>query len=259
VTGASAGIGEELATQLAASGHDLVLVARDEARLDALARALSEQHGAGAEVLAADLTARDQLARVEERIADAGRPVEMVVNNAGFGTVGSFHELPVDAEERMLRLNVVALVALSHAAAAAMVPRGRGGILNVASLGAFAPVPRMATYGATKAFVSSFTQALHEELLGTGVHVSCLCPGFTRTEFQERAGVTGGGPGLLWADAPAVARAGLAGLAKNRALVVHGAINQGAVALTRLSPAALARKVSGQVMRRAEGGPAGPV
>jgi short-subunit dehydrogenase len=256
VTGASAGIGEALASQLAAAGHDLVLVARDRDRLEALAGTLERDHGATAEVLAADLVDRDTLATVEARIADPDRPVDLVVNNAGFGTVGRLHELPLGAEERMIDLNVLALVVLSHAAAAAMVPRARGGILNVASLGAFAPVPRMATYGATKAFVASFTQALHEELLGTGVRVTCLCPGFTRTEFQERAGVTGGGPSVLWADAPAVARTGLAGLEKNRALVVHGALNQGVVALTKLSPAAIARKVSGQVMRRAEGGSA---
>jgi short-subunit dehydrogenase len=252
VTGASAGIGTEFARQLAPD-RDLVLVARDAARLEALAKELREACGAEVEVLAADLVDPDRLAAVEARLADRDRPIDLLVNNAGFGTVGPFHELPVDGEDRMVRLNVLALVRLAHACAAPMVERGSGGILNIASLGGLAPVPRMATYGATKAFVVSFSQALHEELLGTGVRVSCLCPGFTRTEFQERAGVTGGGPAMLWADAPAVARAGLCGLAKNRALVVHGAINSTAATLTKLSPSALARKVSGQIMRRAEG------
>lgn len=255
VTGASTGIGAELARLLAVD-HDLVLVARDVARLEALAKELADAHGAGAEVLAADLGVDDQLAIVEARVEDASRPVEIVINNAGFGTVGEFADLPREREDAMVRLNVLALVRLSHGAAASMKPRGSGGILNIASLGAFAPVPRMAVYGATKAFVASFTQALHEELLGTGVRVSCLCPGFTRTEFQQRAGVTGGGPSFLWASARDVAQAGLAGLAANRALVVSGVLNKGTAALTRLTPAVLNRKVSGQVLRRAEGGPA---
>jgi short-subunit dehydrogenase len=255
VTGASAGLGAEFSRQLAPN-HDLVLVARDAARLEALAKELREDSGASVEVLAADLVDPEQLATVEARLDDRDRPVDVLVNNAGFGTVGQFCELPVDGEDRMVRLNVLALVHLARAAGGPMVERGTGGIVNVASLGGFAPVPRMATYGATKAFVVSFSQALHEELLGTGVRVTCLCPGFTRTEFQERAGVSGGGPSILWADPPAVVRAGLDGLAKNRALVVHGAINASAAALTKLSPAVLARKISGEIMRRAEGEPA---
>lgn len=254
VTGASAGIGAELA-RLLALDHDLVLVARDAARLEALAKELADAHGTAAEVLAADLGDDAQLAKVEQRICDPDRPVEIVVNNAGFGTVGAFAELPREREDAMVRLNVLALVRLSHAAASTMVPRGGGGILNVASLGAFAPVPRMAVYGATKAFVASFTQALHEELLGTGVRVSCLCPGFTHTEFQQRAGVSGGGPSFIWASAHDVAQTGLAGLAANRALVVSGALNKGTAWLTRLTPGVLNRKISGQVLRRAEGGP----
>ncbi|HEX5614916.1 MAG TPA: SDR family oxidoreductase [Acidimicrobiia bacterium] len=253
VTGASAGIGAEFA-RLLAPDHDLVLVARDAARLEALAKELADAHGTASEVLAADLGDDTQLASVEARIADASRPVDIVVNNAGFGTVGEFAELPVEREDAMVRLNVLALTRLSHAAARTMTARGTGGILNVASLGAFAPVPRMAVYGATKAFISSFTQALHEELLGTGVRVSCLCPGFTRTEFQARAGVTGGGPAMLWASARDVAQAGLAGLAGNKALVVPGALNATGATLTKLTPAVLARKISGQIMRRAEGG-----
>ena len=183
ITGASVGIGEQFARQLSERGHDVVLVARHAGRLDALAKEIEARDGAHAEVLAADLTDADQLATVEARV----RTVDLLVNNAGFGTFGPFHTLDVDIETREINLNIIALVRLTHAAAAAMVERGRGGILNVSSLAGFQPGPSNATYSATKAFVTSFTEAVHEELKGTGVSVTALCPGFTHTEFQERA------------------------------------------------------------------------
>ncbi len=183
VTGASAGIGEEFARQVAARGHDLVLVARDRARLEALAKELADVHGANAVVFPADLTDPQQLAEVEAR----ARTVDMLVNNAGFGTFGTFHELDLEAEVREVQLNVVALIRLTHAAAGPMAARGNGSILNVSSLAGFQAAPMNATYSATKAFVTSFTEAVHEEMKGKGVSVSVLCPGFTRTEFQERA------------------------------------------------------------------------
>src|SRR5262249_7574459 len=164
VTGASAGIGEAIARELAARDHDLVIVARDSARLDTLARELSASYGGAVEVLAADLGDASQLAKVEARVADGERPLDVVVNNAGFGTSGEFHMLDIEREEAEIRLNVLALVRLTHAALGAMVPRGRGGVLNVASLASLQPTARMAVYGATKAFVSSFTQAVHEEV-----------------------------------------------------------------------------------------------
>ena len=247
VTGASAGIGEQFARILAERGHDVVLVARDRARLEALAKELEESHGAHCEVLAADLTDPQPLALVEARARD----VDVLVNNAGFGTFGSFHELDIDAEVREINLNVVALVRLTHAAAEAMVERGRGGILNVSSLAGFQPGPSNATYGATKAFVTSFTEAVHEDLSGTGVAVTVLCPGFTHTEFQERAHVPASGlPGWMWQDAPEVARAGLDGLARNRAVVIPGTVNKVMGNLSAVTPHAITRRVGGAVLKR---------
>jgi hypothetical protein len=250
VTGASAGIGEAFAYELAARGHDLVLVARDRDRLDALAARLDAQHGASCEVLAADLTDDEQLAAVEARARD----VDLLVNNAGFGTFGSFYELDLDTEVREIALNVVALVRLTHAAAGAMVARGRGGILNVSSLAGFQPGVTNATYSATKAFVTSFTEALHEELKGTGVAVSVLCPGFTRTEFQERANAPASEvPGVMWQEAPEVARAGLDGLARNKAVVIPGALNKVLGTASSLAPHAVTRRAAAMVLRRSRG------
>ena len=189
VTGASSGIGEHLARLLAERGHDLVLVARDASRLAALAKELEGAFDATAQVLPADLTDADQLRVIEDRCHDRSAPIDVLVNNAGFGTFGPFHTLDLDTELREIQLNVVALVRLTHAAASEMVPRGRGGILNVSSLAGFQPGPSNATYSATKAFVTSFTEAVHEELKGTGVTVTVLCPGFTRTGFQAAANV----------------------------------------------------------------------
>jgi len=248
VTGASAGIGREFARQLAGRGHDLVLVARDEARLDALGKELAEANGCDAEVLAADLTVAADLARVEAR---AGA-VDVLVNNAGFGTFGRFDTLDVDAETREVQLNVVALVRLTHAAAGPMAARGRGGIVNVSSLAGFQPGPMNATYSATKAFVTSFTQAVHEELKGTGVAVTALCPGFTHTEFQERAGAEASEvPGFMWQDPPEVVTAALDGLAKNRALVLPGAFNKVLGSASDMMPFAVSRRAAAAVLRRA--------
>jgi uncharacterized protein len=247
ITGASVGIGEQFTRQLAARGYDVVLVARDVARLEALAKEI-EAGGVNAEVLAADLTDAAQLATVEAR----ARTVDLLVNNAGFGTFGTFHTLDVDTELREINLNVMALVALTHAAAAGMVERGSGGILNVSSLAGFQPGPSNATYGATKAFVTSFTEAVHEELRGTGVHVTALCPGFTHTEFQERANVPANEvPGFMWQEAPEVARAGLDGLEKNKAIVIPGAMNKVMGNLSAITPHAITRRVGGAVLKRA--------
>ncbi|MGQ0825285.1 MAG: SDR family NAD(P)-dependent oxidoreductase [Actinomycetota bacterium] len=244
VTGASSGIGTEFARLLAGRGHDLLLVARDKARLDALAKELEAQHGATCEVLPADLTDVAQLATVEARAGD----VDVLVNNAGFGTFGAFHELDVDGETREIQLNVLALVRLSHAAARTMVARGRGGILNVSSIAGFQPTAHGATYGATKAFVKSFTEALHVELKGTGVSVTVLCPGFTRTEFQERGNYdTTRVPKLAWQEATVVARAALDGLARNKAVVVPGAMNKILANATNVTPNVITRTVAAKV------------
>jgi short-subunit dehydrogenase len=247
VTGASAGIGEEFARQLAERGNDLVLVARDKARLETLAKSLNDEFGAQCEVLAADLTDAAQLATVEAR----ARSVDTLVNNAGFGTFGRFDELDVDAEVREINLNVVALVRLTHAAAGAMVERGKGGILNVSSLAGNQSGPLNATYSATKAFVTSFTEAVHEELKATGVAVTALCPGFTHTEFQERANVPASDvPSFMWQNAPEVAKAGLDGLARNRAVVVPGSLNKILGGASSIAPRGISRRASAMILKR---------
>ena len=248
VTGASLGIGEQFARLLAERGNDLVLVARDAGRLEALAKELEAKHGNHCEVLAADLTVAEERRVVEQRVAD----VDVLVNNAGFGSFGNCFELDVDTEDRQIQLNVVALMRLTHAAARGMVARGRGGILNVASLAGFQPTPNNATYAATKAFVLSFSQAVHEELKGTGVAVSVLAPGFTHTEFQARSDFDPKSvPGFLWQEAEPVARAGLDGLAKNRAVIVPGAMNKVAAGLSSVAPFSVSRRVAHVAVKRA--------
>ena len=252
VTGASSGIGEHFARQLAARGHDLVLVARDESRLEALAKELEGESGARDQVLRADLTDAAQLEAVEARCHDASAPIDVLVNNAGFGSFGAFHELDLDTEIREIQLNVVALVRLTHAAAAEMVPRGKGGILNVSSLAGYQPGPMNATYGATKAFITSFTEAVHEELKGTGVAVTVLCPGFTRTGFQATASVPASDvPGFLWQEAPEVATAGLDALAKNRAVAIPGPMNKLLGGFSSVTPHAITRRIGAAVIKRA--------
>jgi short-subunit dehydrogenase len=251
VTGASSGIGESLARLLAERGHDLVLVARDRGRLEALAKELEGAFQASAQVLPADLTDAEQLATVEARCHDRSAPVAVLVNNAGFGTFGPLHTLDVDTEAREIQLNVVALVRLTHAAAAEMVERGTGGILNVSSLAGFQPGPSNATYSATKAFITSFTEAVHEELRGTGVSVTVLCPGFTRTGFQATANVPAEAvPGFMWQEADAVARVGLDALAKNRAVAIPGGLNKVLGTFSSLAPHAISRRLAAEVLKR---------
>ena len=253
VTGASAGIGNAFASQLAARGNDVVLVARDRARLEAMAAELAARHRVAVEVLAADLTDPAQLASVEGRLADRDRPVDVLVNNAGYGTNGDFAQLDRDTEAREIGLNVVALVRLTHAALAPMLERGRGAVLNVGSLAGGQPTPGNATYGATKAFVSSFTQSVHEELRGSGVHVTVVCPGFTRTEFQGRAGIDSSKvPGFLWQSAEEVAAGALDALDHNRAVYVPGTLNRLTAAVVSALPDALTRRVAGFIVAQAE-------
>ena len=248
VTGASSGIGAAFARRLADRGHDLVVVARDVTRLEKLAGDLP---GVDVEVIGADLQQPEQLASVEERLIARDRPVDMLVNNAGFGTAGNFAELDVEREVGMIELNITALVRLSHAAAGAMIERRRGGILNIGSVGSFQPSPYNATYSATKAFVLSFTEAIHEELKPHGVHVTCVCPGFTSTEFQQRAGIDEGTvPGLLKQDADTVARTALKALARNKAVCVTGLPNKAAVELERILPRVMVRKTAAMVTKR---------
>ena len=251
VTGASSGIGEAFARRLAERGDDLVLVARNGGRLHALADELKGHYGTATEVIAADLTDPDQLVIVEKRLGDDQHPVDILVNNAGFGTSGDFATLPIEGEVNELDLNIAALVRLSHAALGSMIERRSGAILNVASVAAFQPAPRSATYAATKAFVLSFSESLHEEVKGAGIKVSCLCPGFTHSNFHARADIDKEiVPGPLWLTADAVARAGIAGLDRNVAVVVPGSVYKATAVATRMFPRTVVRKVASAVTRR---------
>lgn len=248
VTGASSGIGEAMVRDLARRGVPQVVVARRGDRLAELAATV----GGPVEVLVADLTTDDGIGRVAARIASTASPVDLVVNNAGFGTSGAFHELDVARLDREIHLNVRALTTLSHAALAAMVPRGRGHLLNVSSVVGYQPAPKLAVYAATKAYVTSLTESLHEEARGTGVHVTVLCPGLTRTEFQRVSNSESYAtqyPTFAWLTAEEVAAAGLDAVAKGRATCVPGALYKGMVGATGVLPRGVLRRLSGLVQR----------
>ncbi len=248
VTGASAGIGLAFAERLARDGYELVLVARRRERLEALAKRLEGSHQTAVEVLVADLTDAGDLLTVEQRVA-AVPGLELLVNSAGFGTAGSFRALDPDTEEREILLNCLALVRLTRAALPPMVKRGSGGVINVSSMAGFLPSPYNATYGATKAFVNSFTEALAEELRGTGVGVQALCPGFTRTEFQEVADVdTSAIPGFAWMEPEPVVDASLAALKARDVVCVPGLRNRVASWTARSLPRSLVARVMGAAL-----------
>ncbi|WAX78423.1 SDR family NAD(P)-dependent oxidoreductase [Streptomyces sp. KMM 9044] len=218
ITGSTAGIGAAFARRLAADGHDLVLVARDLGRLREQATELHDRHGIEAEVLSADLSEDKGIEAVAERLGDRRNPVDLLVNNAGFGNKGRYLEVSVADELRMLKVHCEAVLRLTTAAVEAMRERGRGGVVNVASTAAF--VPR-GTYGASKAWVVQFTQGAAQDLAGNGVRLMALCPGFVRTEFHERAGMgTDNIPNWMWLDADKVAEAALADLARGRTVSI---------------------------------------
>jgi uncharacterized protein len=249
VTGASSGIGREIARQLAAGGTALVVVARDGERLTALASELTAAHeGLAVEVLAADLADPQQLAGVEARLADPERPVDLVVNNAGFATYGRFADLDLDGEHREIAVNVTALVRLTHAALHAMLPRGRGAVLNISSTAGLQATPGNATYGATKAFVASFGEALAGEVAGTGVSVTTVLPGYTRTEFHDRAGVGGRKiPDVAWMSAADVAAKALAATRAGKPWLVPGPLNKVLIAAAGPVPRGLKRRMAARV------------
>jgi short-subunit dehydrogenase len=216
VTGPTAGIGLEFARQLAARDHDLVLVARDEARLEAVAAELRTAYGVTVEVLPADLVDRAQLARVEARLADPDRPVDLLVNNAGFGLKERFLDNSVEQEQAHLDILVVAVMRLCHAALGPMVARGSGQVLNVSSVAGFLS---RGSYGAAKAYVTRLSEWAHHEYADRGVQVMALCPGFVRTEFHERMDVSrDSAPSFLWLDADEVVRVALADLDAGKAI-----------------------------------------
>ncbi len=221
ITGGTAGIGHEFARQLADRGYDLVLVARDEDRLREVAAELATAYGVGVDTMTADLTDRAELAEVELRVADPDRPVDLVVNNAGFGLKRPFLANDIEDEQAMLDVLVTAVMRLSHAALGAMAGRGHGGIINVSSVAAFLP---RGTYSAAKAWVNSFGEWAAEEYRSQGITVTTLCPGFTRTEFHQRMGVSrGSAPEFLWLDADFLVSRALADFDKGKVLSVPGA------------------------------------
>lgn len=247
VTGASSGIGAEMARMLGDAGVPTVLVARRGERL----REIADRYD-GFEVLEADLGSPAGQATAIERIASTEAPIDLVVNNAGFGTSGRFHELDVDRLTAEVELNVAALTRLSHAALSAMVPRKRGFLLNVSSVASFQASPGLGVYAATKAYVTSLTEALHAEVRASGVHVTALCPGLTKTEFQDHSNTTGLAariPGIAWTSVEQVASTGLADVAANRTLSVPGVLYKTTVTASDIVPRSITRWISGTITR----------
>ncbi|HTN79034.1 MAG TPA: SDR family oxidoreductase [Acidimicrobiales bacterium] len=243
VTGASSGIGESMTRQLASAGVQVLAVARREERLHALADELPR---GSVLVLAADLTKKKSVAAV----ADAAREVDLLVNNAGFGTSGRFVDADPKRMQREIKLNVLAVTLLTRSAVEGMTARGRGWICNVSSIAGFQPAPNLAVYAATKAFVTTFTEGLHEELRGTGVSATALCPGLTRTEFQSVSNTTGQSrdiPDFAWMTADEVAAVGLADTAAGVAVSVPGLANKAFVVTTGVLPRSLVRRMAGLV------------
>ena len=247
VTGASSGIGEAIAEQLAAGDTHTIVVAR---RGDRLARMAARS--TCIEALTADLLTDDGRDAVARRLATRREPIDLLVNNAGFGTAGNVVDVPLDKSLEMIDLNIRALTELTKAALPVMIERSRGWILQVSSMASFQPGPSAAIYSATKAYVTSFTEALHEELRGTGVKVCALCPGFTRTEFHAVSGTEhqNGVPDFAWLSSEEVARSGLEAVAAGRAVDIPGALYKGLGAFTNGLPRGVVRRAMGLAARR---------
>ncbi|MFF7592231.1 SDR family NAD(P)-dependent oxidoreductase [Kitasatospora purpeofusca] len=262
ITGASSGLGAEFAAQLAARGHDLVLVARSADRLHDLAERLGKAHGVTAHVLVQDLSAPDAARRVGAELADRGLTVDLLVNNAGFGTCGPFETVDGQRDHDQLMVNVVALVDLTHELLPGMLARGGGAVVNVSSTASFQPTPYLAVYGASKTFVLNFSLALRQEYRRRGIRVLAFCPGPVETEFfnvigTRKAAVTGS-----FATVGPVVRAALRALDADRAYVVPGFANQLGAHLTPRRPrtlvAAMAERLSRGVRDAMAGGSRNP-
>ncbi|MCW5889421.1 MAG: SDR family oxidoreductase [bacterium] len=250
VTGASSGIGEQLARRLACERRDLVLVARRVDRLEELAATLRAQHGVAVDVVPQDLGAPGGPDALVAELAQRGLDVDWLVNNAGFGTSGPFFRLPVEREVEQVRLNMRAPVALAGRLLPGMVARGRGLVMNVASVAGYGPMPYTATYAATKAFLIAWSEALAVEMEGTGVRVLCVCPGFTRTEFQAVAKAkTDMVPAFAWMSAEAVADQAVRAAKGRSGVLVNGLLNNLMTVGMRLAPRRLLARVTAGAMR----------
>jgi short-subunit dehydrogenase len=239
VTGATSGIGLSFAHQLAERGHDVVLVARDRARLENVSDALRSTYGVSTEILVADLSDRAETGKVAERVADLARPVDLLVNNAGYAMRKRFLDNDISEEEAVFDVLVRAVLVLSHAAARSMRERGHGAIVNVSSVAGFIS---SGTYSASKSYVTVFTEGLAAELKGTGVTATALCPGFTRTEFHQRAKLDMSSlPDFMWLRADRLVRECLDDVAKGRVVSVPGPQYKAIVAALRVIPRPLVR------------------
>jgi uncharacterized protein len=256
ITGASSGIGEGFAYALARQNYDLVLTARREDRLNAVAARAREIGARHTEILATDLSRSGAPLELQARLAAIPMGVDYLINNAGFGTTGRFDRLPLTREIEEINLNVTAMVTLTRLFLPAMIERGRGTIINVASTAAFQPVPYMATYAATKAFVLSFTEAIGVETAGTGVRILALCPGPVHTEFQKVAKNENAlMPSFVYLDADTVVRQALAAADRGRRVRINGILNTAGAFAVRLAPRALVAAIAGRLYRNA--GPTG--
>ena len=253
ITGASSGIGHAFAERLARDGCDVVLVARRRERLETLATALRDTCGVVVEVLSADLTKPADLHMVERKVREDAN-LDLLVNNAGFGKIGTYGELDLEVEDEEIRLNILALVRLTHAAIPGMVARHQGAIINVSSIVAFLPVPFLATYSATKAYVNTFTEAVHEELKGTGVTIQVLCPGRTDTEFHQRAGINTADRPFKGMTPESVVDISLRALKRDKVICVPGIANRVITRIISLLPRAFLRKAAASRTRKRAAG-----
>jgi len=254
ITGASSGIGLELARVFAADGVDVILSARSEDKLQALAQEVTEAHGVKAEVIVADLSVPGETQKVYDQVKEQGWDVDYLVNNAGFGVYGGFAETDWPDEANMLQVNIVALSHLTKLFVSDLIAKGHGRILNVASTAAFQPGPMMAMYFATKAYVLSFSNALSNELKGTGVTVTALCPGATETGFQSAAGATGSRifETRKLPTGADVARYGYKVMKKGKQVAVHGLLNKVLAQSNRLAPRRLTTAITRVLIARGD-------
>ncbi|MGO4613162.1 SDR family NAD(P)-dependent oxidoreductase [Nocardia sp. 2YAB30] len=250
ITGASSGIGSAFAQLLAENGHDLIVVARRAGRLTELAENLADT-GAHIEILAADLQDRDDVRRVENRLSSRTEPVHHLLNNAGVTDYVRFADSDVDRAVAQMVLHAEVPMRLMRAALPQLISRGSGGVLNIASTAGLQATPGLAAYAASKAALVALSESIHHEVKPFGVQVSCVCPGYTRTELQEAAGVDASGlPRMSWMNAAAVAHAGWRGYQRGRALIIPGAVNRAAAAALRYAPRTTSRRVTANVVKK---------